>query len=70
MKYYTKIRDTEKVRQVTADEARRLLTGYWKEECLDDIFGGGRRFKLWTAYSEVWTVDDRGRALTDFGIQY
>lgn len=68
MKYFTKIKDTDRVRQITASEARRLLSGYWKEDCLDDIFVTGKRFKLWTAYSEVWTVDENGNALPDFGI--
>lgn len=69
MTYYTKIKGSDAVRQVKKEEARRLLTGYWTEGCLRDIFGNDRMFRLWTTFSEVWSKDAEGNVMEAFGIE-
>lgn len=44
--------------EVTKEEARKNLEGYYNKEALDDIFDKGKEFRLATAYSEIWTNKD------------
>lgn len=56
IKYYKLYKGTQFAPQeVTKEEARKTLEGYYKAEALDDIFDNGKGFRLATAYSEIWT---------------
>lgn len=46
--------------EITKDEARSTLEGYWEEDVLEDIFTNGKMFRLYTPYAYVWTVNDDG----------
>lgn len=61
MKYFKKYKEAgaEPV-EVTKEEAKRTLEGWWDQKALDDIFDKGAAFHLWTAFAEVWTKDDNG----------
>ena len=70
MRYFAKIKTSDVIRQIPKEEARRILTGYWTEGCLRDIFDNDRPFRLWTSFSEVWTKDADGKVMKDYGIRY
>lgn len=46
--------------EISKEEARHLLDGWWKEDALNDIFKNDRAFRLFTAYVDVWTMSDDG----------
>ena len=61
MTYLKQFRDgRETVTEITKEQARRYLEGYWKPKFLDDIFSNDRAFRLWTPFSIIWTKDDNG----------
>lgn len=62
MKYFKQYKEAgaEPV-EVTKDEAKHTLEGWWKQEALDEIFEKDEGFRLWTAFAEVWTQTDDGR---------
>ena len=47
--------------EITKEEARHTLDGYWTEESLNDVFDNEKEFRLFTPYAEVWTKDEKGR---------
>ena len=70
MKYLTRRHDQEMIEELTAEQARFYLEGYWKDETLADIFDGGKHFKLFTPYRDIWTETDDGVApMTGYGFQ-
>lgn len=63
MKYFKRYKECDaKPFEVTKEEAKRTLEGYWEQEALDDIFEKEKPFRLWTPYAEVWTRDKNGLA--------
>ena len=60
MRYFYEDKDTGKVAEIDKETARRWLDGNWKEEYLDDIFDNDRMFRLYTAFSTIWTQTDNG----------
>lgn len=56
--------------EITKTQARNLLTGYWTEKVLDEIFCYEYNFRLNTPYSVIWTMDKHGRipSRSDYGI--
>ena len=61
MTYLKQFRDgRETVTEITKEQARHYLEGYWKPEFLDDILNNDRAFRLWTPFSFIWTKDDNG----------
>ena len=61
MRYFKRYKEPDaKAVEVTKEEAKRTLEGWWKQEALDDIFDAGKPFRLFTPYSEVWTKTDDG----------
>ncbi len=61
MKYFKLYKEPDtKEFEITKEEAKRTLEGWWKQEYLDDIFNNGKAFRLYTPYSEVWTRSDDG----------
>ena len=60
MKYFKRYKDELRVYEVSKEEARRTLEGYWNPESLKDIFDNNKCFQLFTPYSIVWTQDDMG----------
>ena len=61
MKYFTQYKEKgAEPKEVTKAEAKRLLTGWWNDEALDDIFDNNKKFRLWTTFCEVWTEDENG----------
>ena len=54
--------------EITKEEARQTLEGYWKKEALDDIFNNEKAFSLFTPFSYVWTKTDDGLVPMFFGI--
>ena len=61
MKYYKRFKEADApTQEVTKEEAKRTLEGWWKDEALDDIFKNEKAFHLWTAFAEVWTKSEDG----------
>ena len=57
--YFKKFNDKDaKAFEVTKEEARQTLEGYWDTECLDRIFGNEIVFRLFTPFAEVWVKKD------------
>ena len=46
--------------EVSKEEARRTLEGYWKPEALDDIFDNEKEFRLFSKFATVWTQTENG----------
>lgn len=62
MKYYKVYREAgAKAVEISKDEAKRILTGWWKDDFLARIFDEEVPFRLYTPYSEVWTKTEDGR---------
>lgn len=60
MKYFKQYKDEAKGFEITKEEARNALEGHWDKEMLDDIFCNNKGFRLYTPFSEIWTVSDDG----------
>lgn len=61
MKYYKQYKEAgAEPEEVTKEEAKRTLEGWWRQEALDDIFEQDKGFRLYTAYAEVWTKTEDG----------
>lgn len=62
MKYFKRFKEAgaEPI-EVTKEDAKHTLEGWWKQESLDDIFENDKGFCLYTAYAEVWTQTDDGK---------
>lgn len=61
MTYYKFYKDDlDNVFEITKEEAKHTLEGWWKKEALDEIFNEGKSFRLYTPYAEVWTKNDKG----------
>lgn len=60
MRYFKKYKDRETSIEITKEEARENLTGYWKEEALEDIFSNDKGFCLYTPYADIWTMTEDG----------
>ena len=61
MKYYKQYKEAgAEPEEVTKEEAKRTLEGWWRQETLDDIFEQDKGFRLYTAYAEVWTKTEDG----------
>lgn len=61
MRYFKQYKDADHSEEITKEEARYLLEGWWHETMLDEIFDNNGGFRLYTAYVDVWTEDDQGR---------
>lgn len=62
IKYYKLYKGTQWAPQeVSKEEARKNLEGYYKKEALEDIFDNGREFRLETSYSVIWTKNEQGQ---------
>lgn len=46
--------------EITKDEAKRTLEGYWDEGALNDIFENEKPFRLYTPFAEVETKTENG----------
>ena len=46
--------------EITKEEARKTLEGYWIEDAINDMFENDRQFRLFTPFSTVWTMDENG----------
>ena len=57
-KYFKKFKDEGEAFEITKEQARETLDGYWTKESLDDIFDNDKAFRLFTPYSFVWTNQD------------
>lgn len=61
MQYFKKYKENEAVvMEITKEEAKHTLEGWWHEDALKDIFENDRAFRLYTAYADVWTKNDEG----------
>ena len=60
MKYYKQYLGENAVTEISRDEAKRMLEGWWKPEFLQEVFDKEKAFRLWTAFSVVWTKDENG----------
>ena len=61
MRYFKQYKEKgAEPQEITKEEARRLLDGWWNEESLDEMFSKGKAFRLFTPYCEVWTQNERG----------
>jgi len=61
MRYFKQYKDADHSEEITQDEAKHLLEGWWKEESLNEILNNKKQFRLFTPYVDVWTEDDQGR---------
>lgn len=55
MKYFKQFKGDDDVVEITKEQARHTLDGYWKDKWLDEIFAKEKQFKLSTNYAYVWT---------------
>ena len=55
MKYFKQFKGKDEVMEITKEQARNTLDGYWKDEWLDEIFAKEKKFRLFTNMSFVWT---------------
>lgn len=62
MKYFKQIRDCEPVnkKEITAEEARDLLSAWWKKDYIEKLIDDEIAFRLYTPFSEIWTQTDAG----------
>lgn len=61
MRYYKMYKEDEaELFEVTKEEAKRTLEGYWNKEELNRIFNNEISFRLWSPFAEVWTETDNG----------
>ena len=60
MKYFKQFIGKDEVKEITKQQARDTLTGWWKEECLEDVFTNNKSFRLYNPFSIVWTETDAG----------
>ena len=59
MKYYKMYKEHgAKAFEVSKEEARSTLEGWWKQDVLDRVFEKELVFRLYTPRSEVWTETD------------
>lgn len=73
MKYFKQYKEINAIPfEITKEEARKTLEGYWIEDAVKDIFENDRQFRLFTPFSTVWTKDENGKVpMADFyGICY
>ena len=61
MKYLTKMKGVKDVQEITKEEARKHLSGFWRKDALDDIFKNDKAFRLYTPYRDIWTMTDDGK---------
>ena len=60
MKYFKSYKDGTESFEISKDEARKSLEGYWKPQALDDIFDNEKGFRLYTPFAFVWTQTEDG----------
>lgn len=58
MKYYQQYKGEEEFTEITKERAKELLSGWWKDDFLKDVFDNDRAFRLYTPFTEVWTCKD------------
>lgn len=62
MKYFKQYKEVNAIPfEITKEEARKTLKGYWIEDAVNDIFENNRQFRLFTPFSTVWTMDENGK---------
>lgn len=62
MKYFKQYKEINAIPfEITKEEARKTLEGYWIEDAVNDIFENDRQFRLFTSFSTVWTMDENGK---------
>lgn len=63
MKYFSRMKTEDEVNEITEitkEEAMEKLSGYWKQEAIEEIFSNDLAFRLYTPYREIWTESDDG----------
>lgn len=61
MKYFKQYKEINATPfEITKEEARKTLKGYWVEDAVKDIFENDRQFRLFTPFSTVWTMNENG----------
>lgn len=61
MKYFKQYKEINAIPfEITKEEARKTLEGYWIEDAVKNIFENDRQFRLFTPFSTVWTMDENG----------
>lgn len=61
MKYFKQYKEINAIPfEITKEEARKTLEGYWIEDAINDMFENDRQFRLFTPFSIVWTMDENG----------
>ena len=60
MKYFKRYKDEEEATEITKDEARKSLEGWYDPAMLDIIFNEEKGFRLFTAYAYIWTQTEDG----------
>ena len=60
MKYYKLNNNEVEPMQITKEEARYFLGGYYKKSFVDEVIEGEQVFRLKTPYAEIWTKTDDG----------
>lgn len=61
MRYFQQYKEPNaEVIEITKERARFVLEGNWKEEMLEDIFENNKSFRLFTPFSKIWTMDEKG----------
>lgn len=60
MEYFKLYEGEREPMQITKQEAKDALDGWWKEDFLSDIFEQEKVFRLYTPYCKVWSVSEDG----------
>lgn len=61
MKYFTSNRVTgSKKQEISKEEVKRLLGGWWEEDSIDKILEEESSFRMHTPYADVWTETEDG----------
>lgn len=61
MKYFKQYKEINAIPfEITKEEARKTLEGYWIKDAINDMFENDRQFRLFTPFSTVWAMDENG----------
>ena len=59
MKYFKQYKEPEaKAFEITKEEAKQSLEGYWNQDALNEMFESDTPVKLFTPWAEVWSVKE------------
>lgn len=58
IRYYLQYKGEDEFTEITKERAKEMLSGWWKEDFLNDVFDNDKAFRLYTSFIEIWTCKD------------